>query len=1342
MSSFHLSLVLQCLVVLACFAGSVTLLLDESGAGNITPSQLGSWDLGWQLVILALELWGLAKPVPVHAYSHMNEEYAAGMFSYFHFNWYTRVINTGYKRPLQPEDLPQLIDHDRASFTWSIISRLLYPNGPNNVIDGSDLRVGLCVLKMGGGRIWLQAVWAFLSSLTQIAPALAMFEITDFMANYKPGAGQDLSRVVLLCIGGLFMSQAVATYADGMMFKLGRRLGIRAKAALVSAVFRKSLALDMGSVDVGKLQNHISVDAESVLNLCVFQMFMWGAVLRLLACVVLLFYYLGLSAFGGIGLLVLTLPVNNYIIGRLKRYQQTLMKRRDKRMGVVNEAMQGIRIIKLFAWEDNFLKRVFAARGHEIALLRAYMFTLGCFMVTVKASPTIVGLVTFLVHTQAFGYKLSAATGFTALALFNQLRMPLAALPSTINEYIQARISFRRLNSLLSSTSSDVHSKDGQQGDRNSALLQRGQIRVENGTFRWRASNPLDPPTLRDISLEVLPGEFVCVYGPTGSGKSTLLMAVLQELITEKGKALMNGSVAYASQKAWIQNATVRDNILFGRPFDPVRYEQVLEACALKSDLTILEVSNFNDIASVSLLLRNLKQAKTLELMAAFTVIVLCSLARAVYNDADIVLLDDVLSAVDAHVGKHIFERCITGVLKGKTVLLVTHQVNMTAPKADRIIVFNTDGTIRETGTYAELTKDGTGHLNESKAAGAGENGGKPAEAKRGLIIAKEAHAQGNPKLSLYMRYFKYCGGSWFGAAWLGLSLLWQALTVAQSFYLKEWINEMAADNDNGPGLWRYIAVSVGSFFALLARTIIITGGSVQASKRVHHAMATSVFGAPISWFDATPLGRIFNRFSSDIVTLDKDLMNDISTYGDMLLGVVGVVAVIAVAIPVLTVAMLPVLLLCYWYGERYLQTSRQLKRLEAVNRSPLYAHFSESINGASTIRAFSQEQRFIETNCAHVDKLNRCHLYLWCANYWLTNRVRLIGSAVCGLVGVFLVADVSNIDGSTGGLVLTYVLQFTVSIVFTVRLHAQMEMSVNSIERLDEYCNLKQEAPAIIPDNRPPDGWPQHGSIDIRNLTLKYASSTAPVLHNLTFHVPERTRVGIVGRTGAGKSSLTNALFRMVEPQAGSIITIDGVDIMKIGLKDLRRNLAIIPQEPTLFQGTIRSNIDPFNEYADTQIWEALGQCHLDDYVRSTEKQLSHEISDAGSNLSVGQRQLMCMARALLRRAAVLILDEATANIDRETDTIIQETMKEGFQDCTILCIAHRLHTVVYYDKILVLEAGRVAEYDTPRHLLKDKSSRFYGLCRQSGDLRTLIRMAEEGQEAVVAAAHGSLAG
>ncbi|CAM9318351.1 unnamed protein product, partial [Discosporangium mesarthrocarpum] len=1245
-------------------------LLEEDGFGNIEPDELAAWDLGVLLLILFFDLWSCIRRVPVKYYTHTNPEFMSGLWSYLNLNWYTEVIIRGYNKQLQPEDLPEMVDSDRSSNVWERYSRLLYPwagGGDGLVPEGESLHVGMSMVRLGGKRYILQAAVAFVSAFTQLIPPLALNSVTNYMESYDPEdeSSKGVPLIVVLSIVGIFAGQLMANYTDLITFKIGRRMGLRARSAIVSAVFHKAMSLDMSSANAGQLQNHISVDAENMLNLMVFQMFMGGVVIRLVACVVLLFWVLGLSAISGLSLIFLTLPVNKVLVGKLKNLQLKLMKRRDDRMSVINESINGIRIIKLFAWEPNFLAKIRDAREREMMLLRAYMFTLGCFMVVVKSSPSLIGLVTFLVHTKAFGYTLTAANGFSALALFNQLRMPLIALPDTINYYIQALVSFKRMEAFLGNKDDDVRTLDlashkDKASDKQCPELARGQLRIENGTFRWRQAGELDKPTLSDINVDIKPGQLVCVYGPTGSGKSSLLMAFLQELVTLKGRSLMNGTVSYASQKAWIQNATLRDNILFGCPYNAQRYEMVLQACALKPDLEILEGGDLTEIGEKGINLSGGQQQRV-------------SLARAVYANADILLLDDVLSAVDAHVGKHLFDKCIRKALHGKTRVLVTHQVSMTARFADQIIVIDEGGNIKEQGTYAEVAASGEANLAAAIEAPGGEAGTllrqrssfsfsddkaqKEVDNSRGgkdeskaKIIDVEATAVGRPKAALYLSYFRFCGGVWFGIMWAALSSIWQGLTVAQGFTLKTWINQLTEESNGGPsanrGMWVYITISILGFLSLLLRTLLITSGSLNASKVVHSKMSTSVFGAPVGWYDSTPLGRIFNRFSSDVVTLDKDLMNDISSYTDLLLGVVGVVVVIAVAIPILTIALVPILALCYYFSYRYLQTSRQLKRLEAITRSPLYAHFGESVNGVSTIRAYKAEDRFIKKSEECMDALNNAHMSLWCSNYWLSNRVRWIGATVCGLVAAFLVAQVANIDGSTGGLVITYSLNFTLTVVFTVRLHAQMEMSVNSIERLDEYCKLPQEAPAIVPDKRPQGTWPSTGEVDVKNLTLKYASASEPILHGVTFHVPPQTRVGIVGRTGAGKSSLMNALFRMVEPQPGSSVVIDGMDVLTMGLQDLRRRLAIIPQDPTLFEGTVRSNVDPFNEYTDAQVWDALSQCRLHSFTSSQQEKLQYPVSAGGSNLSVGQKQLMCMARALLRRAAVLVMDEATANV------------------------------------------------------------------------------------------------
>ncbi|CAM9514742.1 unnamed protein product, partial [Chrysoparadoxa australica] len=1310
----------QFLFPLSSLAGATWALLADKGAYGIRAKQLPPYELLVLSLITVFEGWSCIRRVPLKRYRFLNAEYSASLWSYLHFDWFTPVIDKGYSEVLEMEDLPEMVDDDRPSVIWGRFSKLLYPNGEESVWAGSPPAVGASVMRLEWKRLPLQAFWGLVSSSLSVIPSFALHEITQYSSDYdKEPIPVPLS--VVLCVAALFFCQMIQAHADGQMFKIGRRMGIRAKSGVVSAVFRKAMALDMSRADLGQLMNLVAVDAESILALMVFQFFMWGSVIRLVVCVSLLFRYLGRSALAGMAVLLVTIPINKMLLGLLKKYHFELMKLRDTRMTAVNESMQGVRVIKLFAWEPQFLSKIVSARRAEIARLRVYMLTLATFNVVVKSSATVIGVVTFIVHTKLLGNQLTAAAGFSSLLLFNQLRIPLSALPDTVTYYIQARISFKRLSEFLGDGADDVRCRSalGELScNRHCAALAPGEILFQNASFAYRsdAAAPL-APTIKCISLKVRPGELVCVYGPTGCGKSSLLLACLGELPCTDGRCALNGNIAYVSQKVWIQNATARDNILFGLPYDAVWYNRVIAACALVADFEQLEAGDMTEIGEKGANLSGGQQQRI-------------SLARAVYSGADVMLMDDVLSAVDTHVGKHIFKHCIRGLLKGKTRVLVTHQVGLTSKYADSVVVMSQSGAIQESGrvedlaasegraftdmlvkasTVATCTGPETVRVDGKEAAVAdastssttattekGPSGGK--------IVVAENRELGSPKVSVYMSYLKACGGLCFGLLWLLLSLTWQSLLVAQSFALKSWINEMANGEQFGKGFDVYIIVSLASFGTLLVRTLLICTGSLKASQAVHDELAVRVFRAPMSWFESTPLGRIFNRFSSDIVTLDKDLMNDISGWSDTLLSVVAVVVVIAIALPQLIALMFPIIMLCYYWGSHYLHTSRQLKRLEAVSRSPLYSHVSEAVSGVVMIRAYEAQQRFIEQNEAHNLTLNRSgHLYLWISNYWLTCRIRVMGAVVCGLVGAFLVAEVGKIDGATAGLVINYALQFTISVVFTMRLHAQMEMSVNSIERLDEYCNIDQASSSLkspTTDGCRPITTPP-GEVEFRRLTLQYASNSEPTLHDISFRVKGGSKVGIVGRTGAGKSSIMTALFRLVEASPGSEIVIDGIDISSIGLQDLRRRLAIIPQDPTLFDGTIRTNVDPFGLYTDGQIWQALQECHLEEFVSGTEEKLEHPVTAMGSNLSVGQRQLTCMARALLRRAPVLVMDEATANVDPETDSVIQDTMKEGFCDSTVLCIAHRISSIIYYDKVLVLEAGRVVEYDTPAKLL-----------------------------------------
>ncbi|KAG5191528.1 P-loop containing nucleoside triphosphate hydrolase protein [Tribonema minus] len=699
---------------------------------------------------------------------------------------------------------------------------------------------------------------------------------------------------------------------------------------------------------------------------------------------------------------------------------------------------------------------------------------------------------------------------------------------------------------------------------------------------------------------------------------------------------------------------------------------------------------------------------------------------------------------------------------------------------ASKVVLMARDGTIAETGDPQVLMKDQRSRLARlvDKVGGGGDlqrqrsvssitedNGGlatklidappekadapaAPAAGKPKVLIAEEERARGAPGLEAYVYYCRACGGLVaFLVPYLVLHVSYNGLQFAQNLMLSRWVDALEGGRGDGGAMWSYVGVSLAVIVAIFARSLFQSLASLRASRVLHAAIASRVVRGPMGWFERTPQGRILNRFSSDMQEIDKEIDKDtMETYGTTIacfFSVASILVVIAYTAPWLIIALGPISALSWAVGRLYLNTSRELKRLDSVTKSPIYAHFTESVAGVSTIRAFAAQQRFLRESFRRVDACNRAHFNLWVSNRWFNIRVQLIGASVALLAGAFLVYwGKDHIAATTAGLALLYALNFTDALKYLVREHALLEMQMNSVERVIEFTQIPQEAPPVVEGRRPPPNWPQHGAIQFTDLTLQYPSATTPVIEGMTFNVEPRTRIGIVGRTGAGKSSLTAALFRLVEPKRGSIV-IDGVDILTMGLEDLRSRLAIVPQDPVLFRGTIRSNLDPFDEHTDVDLWSALQRAHLARSVTYIDvdlwsalqrahlarsvTSLDAVVEEGGSNLSMGQRQLMCMARALVRRASILVMDEATAAVDPETDILIQEVMRSELRDCTILCIAHRLHTIIFYDRILVLERGRVAEYAPPLALLRDPHSLFRALCEKSGALAELLAVAED---------------
>eukprot|EP01038_Epipyxis_sp_PR26KG_P012636 gene12636-16943_t len=847
--------------------------------------------------------------------------------------------------------------------------------------------------------------------------------------------------------------------------------------------------------------------------------------------------------------------------------------------------------------------------------------------------------------------------------------------------------------------------------------------------------------SLSRISLYASPFSLTSIVGTVGSGKSSLLSTLLGNTRLFSGVVATRGSIAYTNQVSFIQNSSVRDNILFGQHYDEERYQRTLFECSLLSDLEVLPAGDATEIGERGINLSGGQKARV-------------ALARAVYSNADIYLLDDPLSAVDAHVAQHIFENCILNLKeRGKCVVLVTNALQF-LQSSTQIIVMN-NGRISEYGTYVELmnnagnfvemiatmkdtsssistngniastseeisTKQSLSSSNvevNKKPIKLVENSEKPNQTnmKKGSLMTTEEREQGDVDRKVYLRWSVAAGGLSVGILMIIFFYFAEAITVVASWWLSYWSQHR---NSGSPWFYLgiYIVINCCISLSMLGREIYCRLKSLRASKLLFEDLLNGVLYAPMSFFDTTPLGRIINRFSKDIYTVDESIPQTIRMYLGTIAKVTGVILYICVVTPLFLIGLVPMVALYYLAQRYYIKTSRELTRLESTSRSPIYALFSETLDGMSTIRAYGVEAARMARNNYLLDCNQASYFLNFSANCWLAVRLEFVGTCIITLAALFAVVARDDTIGSVAdldrqafaglaGLSISLALSVTQSLNWSVRMASDLESQMVSVERIQSYALMPQEKSHYLTTD-PKSPWPENGSIEFRNVNLRYREGLPLVLQGMSIKIDGRKKVGICGRTGAGKSSIVTALLRLVELDGGSII-IDGVNISQIGLHSLRSVMAIIPQDPVLFSGTIRSNLDPFKKYTDAQLWDGLRRTSLTNAIST----LDDVVNENGSNYSVGQRQLLCIARALLSQSKIIIMDEATAAVDVETDSMIQKTIRSQFADATCLTIAHRLNTILDSDMILVMDQGRVAEYDTPAVLLANNDTMFYKL-------------------------------
>ncbi|KAI3782932.1 hypothetical protein L2E82_12991 [Cichorium intybus] len=1269
----------------------------------------------------------------------------ASLFSLATLSWLSSLLAIGAKRPLDLKDIPLLAPKDRSKFNYKIL---------NSNWEKSKSENHPSLIRALSRSFWKEAaINAIFAGLSTLLSYVGPYMISDFV-DYLGGI-ETFPHEGYILAGVFFIAKLIETFT-ARQWNLGVDiLGMHVRSALTAMVYRKGLRLASSSRQShtsGEIVNYMAVDVQRVGDYAWYLHDIWMLPMQIVLALAILYRSVGIACVATLVATILSIAITIPLAQVQELYQDKLMAAKDDRMRKTSESLRNMRILKSQAWEHRYKIRLEEMRSVEFKWLKKALYSQAFITFIFWSSPIFVACVTFGTSI-LIGGKLTSGGVLSALATFRILQEPLRNFPDLVSMMAQTKVSLDRIMGFL-------HEQELQEDA--TIVLPRGvsnvAIEVKNGEFRW---DPLVPrSTLYGIDVKVNRGMRVAVCGGVGSGKSSFLSCILGEITKVSGEVKICGSAAYVSQSSWIQSGNIEENILFGNPKDKAKYKSVLHACSLKKDLVLFSHGDQTIIGDRGINLSGGQKQRV-------------QLARALYQDADIYLLDDPFSALDAHTGSELFREYILTALAAKTVIFVTHQVEF-LPAADLILVLK-EGRIIQAGKYDELLQAGTdfnalvtahqdaigamdiyNHLsdesdendhldgpirmstksesvgsnmdcmekgkakasNEGAASGSDQNAikekKKAKRSRKKQLVQEEERERGKISMKIYLSYM--------GAAYKGLLVpliiiaqtLFQLLQIASNYWMA-WANPQtegdSARVSNIVLIGVYMALAFGSSWFIFVKAVLVATFGLAAAQKLFVKMLTNIFRAPMSFFDSTPQGRILNRVSVDQSVVDLDIPFRLGGFASttiQLLGIVGVMTQVTWQILLLVV---PMAIACLWMQKYYMASSRELVRILSIQKSPIINLFGESIAGAATIRGFGQEKRFMKRNLYLLDCFARPFFCSIAAIEWLCLRMELLSTFVFAFCLVLLVSFPRHaIDPSMAGLAVTYGLQLNGRLSRWILSFCKLENKIISIERIHQYSNILSEAPPVIEACRPPPSWPEQGKIQIIDLKVRYKENLPVVLRGVTCGFPGGKKIGIVGRTGSGKSTLIQAIFRLIEPEGGRII-IDNIDISSIGLHDLRSRLSIIPQDPSLFEGTIRANLDPLEEHCDQEIWEALDKSQLGDIVREKDLKLDAPVLENGDNWSVGQRQLVSLGRALLKKARILVLDEATASVDSATDNLIQKIIRTEFKDCTVCTIAHRIPTVIDSDLVLVLSDGQVAEFDSPVQLLENKSSMFYKL-------------------------------
>ncbi|KAF7325781.1 Multidrug resistance-associated ABC transporter protein [Mycena kentingensis (nom. inval.)] len=1360
----------------------------------------------------------------VAATTNMDKENVTGVvgcspWDTLFFSYTTKVVMLGnIAESLEIGDLPIVPGNMRATANYSSMKRAMRTVKLRvwrwKPTPGSGVLLAYRILRLNIWPLLAQFLLAAFAAMLFYAPAFFLRMLLAYLERDPDREDRSWGWVWVFALTG---SNVITYLLTGQLWSLSTTtLQVRFRIQLNSILYAKTLVrkdvassapantdkndkADAASEDTKKDKEDDEADFSSkaqimtLMQVVLRSEFAWhlftlvDSPIEIMVGSFFLYKLLGVSCLYGLAATCLFLPLNHFAGKVVVSAQDNLMKARDERVALMNEILGAIRMLKFMAWERSFEKRVLKIRAKELKYQKLN-YTIEVLWNAIWNGSPLVTTVVALGHFSVIrGLTLTPSTAFTSIIIFNEMKFALNALPETLINLLQSLVSLRRIEKYLGTA--EVTPVPPLREQSSSIAFQsctvtwpqdRGARSADTSANTSAASTPRHKFVLLDLTLYFPQNELSLVCGKLGSGKTLLLLALLGEADILTGQMvcprsppdalagytdatitkedwIVKGMCAYVPQAAWLRNASIKDNILFNLPYDEERYQLTLEVCALVSDLEILEDGDEAEIGERGVNLSGGQKARV-------------SLARAVYSRASILLLDDVLSAVDAHTAHHLYHKCLKGeLMKDRTIILVSHHVQLCAPGAAYIVAldngrvqfqgsqegFQTSGVMNKlvqstTANEEEQTEAALDGLPSAsvKEDGADEEETVPIkkEAKDKAprkLVEEEQRAVGRVARDVWATYIKACGAGWYWVVFVLVFVVAALGPVVENGWIGYW-----SRGDGSKEAVYYITIyaiisSIGLVLTTL-RWFVLYQGSIHASTVLYKRLLEGVLFAKIRFHDTVSRGRVLNRFGKDFEGIDSSLSDNFGRSVAYLISSITTIVTISIVggLPFMFAAIITGIF--YYNGTEYRdsiwkssltffaaakvygQTSRDMRRLDSVTRSPLYSMYSETIAGVAILRAFGASSKFLRDMLRCVDTNSNPYYWLWGVNRWLSIRFNILSSIIMGAIAAVAVIN-GGISAALAGFALAFANTVTNDLLFLVRRFVGLEQSMVALERVKEYSELAREAPEFM-EPRPPAEWPSSGAIRCEDLVIRYAPELPPVLHSLNFEIKPGEKVGILGRTGSGKSTLALSFFRFVEPTEGKII-VDDLDISKIGLTDLRSKITIIPQDPTILSGTLRSTLDVFEEYEDKEIFEALRRVHLipsNDAPESAEdpttvntnvfRNLDSAVSEGGENFSTGEKQLLCMARAILKRSKILVMDEATASVDYATDELIGRTIRQEFASSTILTIAHRLRTVIDYDRVMLLDNGKIAEFDKPAALLKNSHSKFYALCKATG--------------------------